>query len=111
MLKMMDGQAIRAKRSRVAAVPDGLGDEVSGEGRDVAREWVGFGDVFFDSAVYGVRGVGDESGELFVEGDGYFTGFGEVSVVECDGLVGGLRGFLTGEGSENVKKVFCVVFV
>ena len=32
MLQMMNGQTIGAKRPRVAAVPDGLGDEVSGEG-------------------------------------------------------------------------------
>ena len=32
MFEVMDGQAIRAERPRVAAVPDGLGDEMSGEG-------------------------------------------------------------------------------
>ena len=32
MFEMMNGQAIGAKRPRVAAVPDGLGDEMSGEG-------------------------------------------------------------------------------
>ena len=29
---MMDGEAIRAESPRVAAVPDGLSDEMSGEG-------------------------------------------------------------------------------
>ena len=32
MFKVMDGEAIRAERLRVAAVPDGLGDEMRGEG-------------------------------------------------------------------------------
>ena len=32
MLQGMNGQAIGAKRPRTAAVLDGLGDEVSGEG-------------------------------------------------------------------------------
>ena len=108
---MVNGQAIGAKRPRVSAVPDGLGDEMSGEGGDVSREWVGLDDMFFDSAVDGVRGVGDDSGKLFVEGGGYISGFGEVSVVECDGLVWGLGGFLPFEGTEDIPEVFCVVFV
>ena len=55
--------------------------------------------------------MGVESGELFIEGGGYFSEFGEVSVVECDGLVWGLRRFLPIEGTEDIPEVFCVVFV
>ena len=55
--------------------------------------------------------MGDECGELFIEGGGYFSGLGEVSVVECDGLVWGLGGLLPVEGTEDIPEVFSVVFV
>ena len=55
--------------------------------------------------------MGDESGELFVECGGYFSGFGEVNVVECDGLGWGYGGFLPIKGTEEIPEVFCVVFV
>ena len=32
MLEVMDGETIRAKSTRVATVPNGLGDEMRGEG-------------------------------------------------------------------------------
>ena len=66
---------------------------------------MGFDEVTFDSAGNGVRSVGDKGGELFVEGGGYFEGIGEVSVVECNGLVGGLGLFFPSEGFEDVPKV------
>ena len=52
----------------------------------------------FDSAGKRVRGVRDDGSELFIESGGYFAGFGEVSVVECNGLVGGLGGLLPRKG-------------
>ena len=50
-------------------------------------------------------------GELFVEGKGYFTGVGEVGVVEIDGLIGGLVGIFAGEGFEEGPEVSVIVFV
>ena len=49
--------------------------------------------------------MGDKGGELFVEGGGYFEGIGEESVVEYNGLVGGLGLFFPSEGFEDVPKV------
>ena len=59
---------------------------------------MGVDEMTFDSAGKRVRGVRDDGSELFVECGGYFAGFGEVSVVECNGLVGGLGGLLPRKG-------------
>ena len=59
---------------------------------------MGVDEMTFDSAGKRVRGVRDDGSELFIESGGYFAGFGEMSVVECNGLVGGLGGLLPRKG-------------
>ena len=87
MFEVMDGETIRAKGTRVAAVPNGLSDEMRGEGRDVWGKRAGGEEVMFDTPCEAVRGARDDGGELFIESSGYFAVIGEVGVVKGNGLV------------------------
>ena len=88
MLKELDSEAIGSDGTRVAAVPNGLGNGVGGEGREVAVEWAGSFEVSFDYSGLGIGGVADDGGKLFIEGGGYFIFASEGLVPKSDGLVG-----------------------
>ena len=102
---MMDGEAIGSDGTRVAAFLDGPGDEIGGEMRVMMVEGVGANEVMFDDAIDAVCSMWGGRGELFIEGGSYFFVIGELSVDECYGLVGSLRGFLPREGSEKGPEI------
>ena len=101
----MDGEAIGSDGTRVAAFLDGPGDEIGGEMRVMMVEGVGANEVMFDDAIDAVCSMWGGRGELFIEGGSHFFVIGELSVDECDGLVGGVWGSLPVESPEKSPKV------
>ena len=93
---MVDGETIRASGTRVATVPDGLGDKGGGEGCEGRVKRVRLDQASLDTSGKGVRGVGGDRGKLFIKGRGYCKGTCVSSGVEGDGLIRGGRGTASG---------------
>lgn len=62
-------------------------------------------EVTYDDAIDAVCGGGSEGGELLVECGGYFFVICELSVGECDGLIGGVWGSLPVESPKKRPEV------
>ena len=92
MPEVEDRETIRSGGTRIAAIPDGLGDCVGGEGIEVMIEGVGLGDGAAEAA--GVRGLGvrGDVGELFGEMEGDVLVGREGAAGEGDWLVGWVVG-------------------
>ena len=88
MFEVVNGETIRASGSRVATVPNGLGNKGRGEGGDGCVKGVSLIKAPLDKSGTGIGGVGGDGGELFVEGCGYCKRAGVGHGVERDGLVG-----------------------
>ena len=95
MPEVEDRETIRSGGTRIAAIPDGLGDCVGGEGIEVMIEGVGLGDGAAEAAVVRGLGVGGDVGELFDEVEGDVLVRCEGAGGEGDGLVGWVVGAFT----------------
>ena len=62
-------------------------------------------EVTYDDAIDAVCSGGGEGGELFVEGSDYYFVICELSVGECDGLIGGVWGSLPVESPKKRPEV------
>ena len=111
MLELVYGEAIWASSAGVTRIADGTSDNVRAKWRCRGVERVGAFEVTLNQAGVGVGAVGNNAGELSVEGLGDVTVAGGGCATKEDGLIWGRVGRLVVQLPDEGEELGGVLFV